>query len=235
MVSKDGAFAFDRPARISGVDPSHLPATKWNTRNFGWFQSRAGKPIAPTISQRTANEAAESASQINAQYLSSAAVIQPNAAAALRRNAIMEQTAASPLTLVMKIKSQKDFLELKALIDQLQSLPPDQNPIAVALNRLGTVHFARFVFIEERLLAVITTYDGSFEDYIDAFINAIGGVFDKLLAHIDGAPPLPVAQNRDQFLDFVRRNDLQAIPPFYSAYPNLKTKDILILQKKFGQ
>ena len=147
----------------------------------------------------------------------------------------MTQPVASPLTLVMKIKSASDFQALKALIDKIQSLPPEQNPIMRALNRLGTVHFARFVFIEERYLAVITTYDGSFEDYIDAFVNEIGHVFDQLLAHIDGAPPLPVSSHRAEFLAFVQRHDLQAIPPFYSAYPTLKTLDILTLQRKAGQ
>ena len=142
---------------------------------------------------------------------------------------------ANPLTLVMPIKSKEDYLQLKGLIDKLQSLPPDKNPIAVALNQLKTVHFARFVFIEERLLAVITTYDGSFEDYIDAFVNTIGGVFDQLLAHVQDAPPLPVESHRQEFLDFVRKYDLKAIAPFYSAYPDLTTQDILILQKRSGQ
>jgi hypothetical protein len=139
---------------------------------------------------------------------------------------------ANPLTLVMKIKSDDDYRTLKGLIASIQALPPDKNPILVALNEIGTVHFARFVFIEERLLAVITTYDGDFDRYIDAFIDSIGEVFDKLLTHIADAPPLPVSQHRREFLDFVRKNDLTAVPPFYSAYPDLKVLDILTLQRR---
>src|SRR5207247_6569580 len=70
----------------------------------------------------------------------------------------------SPLTLVMKIKSDAAYQELKALLNQMQSAPPDRNPIWVALNKLRNVHFARFVFLNNNTqLAVITTYDGTFD------------------------------------------------------------------------
>ena len=143
----------------------------------------------------------------------------------------MSQTVANPLTLVMPIKSPDDHQKLKALIEHLQSLPLETNPIAVALTKISTVHFARFVFLNDRQLAVITTYDDDFDVYIDAFINAIGEVFDRLLVHIDGAPPLPVGENRQAFQDFVAQHDLKCMPPFYSAYPELKVLDILTLQK----
>src|SRR5580704_6473180 len=126
----------------------------------------------------------------------------------------------SPLTLVMNIKSDADYQQLNGLLTHIQSLPPDQNPVWKALDTLANVHFARFVFLENNTrLAVITTYDGTFEDYINEFIDAIGDVFNGLLAHMDGAPALPVQQNRDAFMAYVRANDLRGIPPFYSAYP----------------
>ena len=97
----------------------------------------------------------------------------------------------------------------------------------MALNKLNTVHFARFVFLEQNTkLAVITTYDGSFEDYINEFVDEIGDVFNALLAHMADAPPLPVQQNRQAFLDYVKKNDLRAIEPFYSAYPKATVLDI---------
>lgn len=133
----------------------------------------------------------------------------------------------NPLTLVMTIKSDADFKALSALLQQIQSAPPDKNPIWVALNTLKTVHFARFVFLENNTkLAVITTYDGSFEDYINEFIDAIGDVFNALLAHMKDASPIPVQQNRQAFLDYVRKNDLRGIEPFYSAYPTATVLDI---------
>jgi len=133
----------------------------------------------------------------------------------------------NPLTLVMTIKSEDDFKQLSALLTKIQSAPPDKNPIWVALNTLKTVHFARFVFLENHTkLAVITTYDGTFEDYINEFIDAIGDVFNALLAHMKDASPLPVQKYRTEFLEFVRAHDLRAIEPFYSAYPTATVLDI---------
>ena len=133
----------------------------------------------------------------------------------------------NPLTLVMTIKSATDAQALAAMLHKIQSAPPDKNPIWVALTKLNTVHFARFVFLENKTkLAVITTYDGSFEDYINEFIDEIGDVFNALLAHMADAPPLPVQQNRQAFLGYVRANDLRAIEPFYSAYPKATVLDI---------
>ena len=133
----------------------------------------------------------------------------------------------SPLTLIMKIKSDAAYQELKALLNQIQSAPPDRNPIWVALNKLGNVHFARFVFLNNNTqLAVITTYDGGFDAYINEFIDAIGDIFNALLQRMDGAPPLPVQQNRDAFLAYVRANDLRGIEPFFSAYPTATVLDI---------
>jgi len=133
----------------------------------------------------------------------------------------------NPLTLIMTIKSEADFGQLSALLQRMQSAPPDKNPIWTALNKLRTVHFARFVFLENNTkLAVITTYDGTFEAYINEFIDEIGDVFNALLAHMKDAAPLPVQQNRQAFLDYVRKNDLGAIEPFYSAYPQATVLDI---------
>ncbi len=139
----------------------------------------------------------------------------------------MTPTVQSPLTLIMKIKSETDFQQLNGLLSHIQSLPPDKNPVWLALTKLGNVHFARFAFLENNTrLAVITTYDGTFEDYINEFIDAIGDVFNGLLAHIDEAPPLPVQQNRAEFLDYVRKNDFRSIGPFFSAYPTATVLDI---------
>ncbi len=94
------------------------------------------------------------------------------------------QPVQNPLTLVMKAKSPEDYVALRQTVERIQSLPPEKNPIITALNKLATVHFARFVFLDNDQLAVITTYDGDFEDYINEFINEIGEVFDALLVHV---------------------------------------------------
>ena len=133
----------------------------------------------------------------------------------------------NPLTLVMTIKSPQAYQELIGLLTQLQSQPADKNPLAIALNTLNNVHFARFVFLNNNTqLAVITTYDGTFEDYINEFIDAIGDIFNALLERMDPQPPLPVQKNREAFMAYVRANDIQCVQPFYSAYPTSTVLDI---------
>lgn len=133
----------------------------------------------------------------------------------------------NPLTLIMKIKSPADYEQLHATLVGIQALPSDKNPVWAALELLKTVHFARFVFMENNTrLAVITTYDGKFEDYIADFTRVIGDIFNALLAHMEGAPPLPVQKNPKEFLEYVRNNDLGGMPPFYSAYPKSTVSDI---------
>lgn len=133
----------------------------------------------------------------------------------------------NPLTLVMEAKSPADGAALRQLVEHIQSLPPEQNPIVVALNKLATVHFARFVFLGSDQLAVITTYDNDFEDYLNDFLNVIGDVFNGLLAHVKDAPPLPVQSHRQEFIEFVRTHDLRCVEPFYSAYPERPVVDII--------
>ncbi len=71
LTSQPG-MGFSQPAGISGVDPSLLPKDVWNVRDFGWGLAFFAPPrgFAPTITQRAANEAAESADTINKIYLS---------------------------------------------------------------------------------------------------------------------------------------------------------------------
>ncbi|QDU75057.1 hypothetical protein Pan97_20780 [Bremerella volcania] len=61
------SFAFEWPAGIAELDPGVKQTTQWNVRNLGWFPR--GGSVAPTISQRTANETAEAVSYINEKYL----------------------------------------------------------------------------------------------------------------------------------------------------------------------
>ena len=134
----------------------------------------------------------------------------------------------NPLTLVMTIKSPQAAQELIGLLTQFDQMPRDKNPINVALDGLKTVHFARFVFLDNNTkLAVITTYDGTFEKYINDFVDHIGDIFNALLQRMTDAPPLPVQQNRDAFLAYVKANDLTCFGTFYSAYPQATVMDIV--------
>lgn len=145
----------------------------------------------------------------------------------MTRPSTADDPVQNPLTLVMTARSPEDRRVLQQKVQALQSLPREQNPVVRALEAIGTVHFARFVLLDEQRLAVITTYDGDFDVYINEFIDHIGEVFDDLLQHVEGAPPLPVQRHREEFLDYVRRHDLRCVPPFYSAYPQRTVLDVL--------
>ena len=82
------------------------------------------------------------------------------------------------------------------------------------------------MFLDKTRLAVITTYDGKFEDYINDFIRVIGHVFDLLLKHMEDAPKEKVQDDPKAFLKYVFDNDLRGMPPFYSAFPNDTVLDI---------
>jgi hypothetical protein len=111
----------------------------------------------------------------------------------------VQQQVQSPLTLVMRAESSVAFTTLRQTVEDLQSLPSDNNPVVAALDKLGTVHFARFVFLGDDQLAVITTYDGDFDTYINDFIDEIGDVFNALLEHVDRTL-VPVQSHRTEFL-----------------------------------
>jgi hypothetical protein len=131
-----------------------------------------------------------------------------------------------PLTLVMTLQSPESAQAVMTLLQGIQSGGADKNPITQALNTLRNVHFARFVFMNNNTqLAVITTYDGTFDAYINEFIDALGDVFNALLPHMKDGSAVPVQKNRDAFLAFVQANDLPVVG-FYSAYPQATVLDI---------
>lgn len=141
------------------------------------------------------------------------------------------QPIQNPLTLVMKAKSVESWAGLRGAVETLQSLPDDKNKVVIALNKIGTVHFARFAFLEDtHQLLVITTYDGDFEKYINEFVNQIGEVFNALLAYVADAPPLPVQTYRKEFMDYIRARDLRCVGKFYSAYPDTTVFTILDME-----
>lgn len=145
------------------------------------------------------------------------------------------QPIQNPLTLMMKAKDAESWAGLRQAVEHIQSLPDDKNPVVVALNKIGTVHFARFAFLDDtQQLAVITSYDGEFEVYINEFINEIGEVFNELLKHVMNAPPLPVQTYRQEFLKYVRAVDHGCVGKFYSAYPDYTVLDVLNMASVCG-
>jgi hypothetical protein len=141
-------------------------------------------------------------------------------------------TPPNPLTLVMPLSPGAE-----AKVGEL--LASQQAAIDNALSVVGTVHFARFVLFDAASpnlaptpgssgpfsLAVITTYDGDFDIYIQDFVAQLGDVFNALLELTpDAAGLVPVKDNVAAFTAWIKQNDLSQQPPNgglsqYAAYP----------------
>ena len=102
----------------------------------------------------------------------------------------------------------RDRAQMPALLQTIASV---QQTVDKALTSLHYVHFARFLPTPDfGTLQVITTYDGDLDSYLMDFVVVLGDVFNAILAFIDGAPPLPVQRYPQEFVDFVKANNIQA-------------------------
>lgn len=231
LDSGSGPFHYLRPAGISGPAANLLPSSprhSWSTRNFGWFPLATPKE---TVTLRTANEAAESAEFINRVYLNRSSDRDVNPGNVVDpQPAIAATQVPQALTLVMTIKSPDDARQLRELLTKIQS-EREKSPITTGMDRLGIVHDARFVFLGEDKLMVITTYDGEFDLYISLFTKELGPTFNLLLKHMKDAPA-NVENDPAAFLDYVKKNDLKSFGGFYSGYPTLSVQDIRGLHRK---
>ncbi|MGH9277803.1 MAG: hypothetical protein ACRD12_06800 [Acidimicrobiales bacterium] len=150
-----------------------------------------------------------------------------------------EGSGSHPLTLIMPIRKDAD---LEALWGIIESNKPT---IGETLDQVGTVHYSRFMLFDASAdnfqpslrspggpyrLAVITTYDGDFDLYIEDFALRLGNVFDAILGFTtDGGGLVPVEENLVAFTDWIRNNDASqhdlrgepvGNPTQYGAYPH---------------
>ena len=99
------------------------------------------------------------------------------------------------------------------------------------LARVGTIHFARWVFInEKRRLLFASNYDGSLETYMDDFINKVGWGLNLVFSNGVGYPAsrwlvLDGSKDEQKFKYFLRRHELPT-NVWYKAYPGLTAFDL---------
>ena len=99
------------------------------------------------------------------------------------------------------------------------------------LARVGTIHFARWVVIDQgRRVLFCSNYDGSLDSYMDDFINKAAFGLNLVFSNGAGYPTtkfllLGGAQREEQFKTFLRRRQ-QATDVWYKAYPGLSTYDL---------
>lgn len=99
------------------------------------------------------------------------------------------------------------------------------------LARVGTIHFARWVVIDQgRRVLFCSNYDGSLDSYMDDFINKAAFGLNLVFSNGVGYPNtrflvLDGAQREEQFKTFLRRRQ-QATDVWYKAYPGLSAYDL---------
>jgi len=119
-----------------------------------------------------------------------------------------------PLSLVIKLKSKEKAFSIVA--------PGAKFP--------DILHFAWTISLASiglpSTILLTTVYDGDFDVYLDKFIESNHEGFDQLLPLVEDGPPVPVVDNRQAFHDWVRKNNINPLPTFYSAYPSMSVSDI---------
>ncbi|MDO9460046.1 MAG: hypothetical protein Q7N95_08000, partial [Alphaproteobacteria bacterium] len=130
-----------------------------------------------------------------------------------------------PLSVIMPIKQPlAEHAEKLKLVIQYGA-----PRIEFALRDSRHVHFAWFVLVEkDTKLALMTCFDGDFDAYLEHFVLKVGSLLDRLLEHIEGAPPMPTASYPKEFVETIKRYHADPVGGyFFSAYPPLAVADIL--------
>ena len=99
------------------------------------------------------------------------------------------------------------------------------------LARVRTIHFARWVFLDNRRRAVFfSNYDGSLEAYMDDFINKVGFGLNIAFNGGIGYPrtrwlALDGCSDERKFKEYLRRHQVPT-QVWYKAYPGLTAVDL---------
>jgi hypothetical protein len=99
------------------------------------------------------------------------------------------------------------------------------------LARVGTIHFARWVFMDNRRrLLFASNYDGSLDSYMDDFINKVAYGLNLVFSNGIGYPRTKFmlaggAKEELAFKYYLRRHQVPT-QVWYKAYPGLTTADL---------
>lgn len=99
------------------------------------------------------------------------------------------------------------------------------------LARVGTIHFARWVFLDDkRRLFFASNYDGSLDSYMDDFINKVAFGLNLVFSNGIGWPKTRFlifggAKRELQFKYYLQRHQLPS-QVWYKAYPELTAADL---------
>jgi hypothetical protein len=112
------------------------------------------------------------------------------------------------MNLVMPLKEKNAVGRAQAAL----AIAKNKDEIYAGLDNVGTVHFARFVIIDNNI-CMLSVYDGDFTNYIRDFIATIGSVFDAVVELVEGGKDvIPSAVHVEKFIDWVHDHDMYQVP-----------------------
>jgi hypothetical protein len=112
------------------------------------------------------------------------------------------------MNLVMPLKDKSAVGRALAAL----AIAQNKDEIYAGLDNVGTVHFARFVIVDNNI-CMLSVYDGDFTNYIRDFIATIGSVFDAVVELVEGGEDvIPSEQNIEKFIDWVHDRDMYQVP-----------------------
>ena len=137
------------------------------------------------------------------------------------------------LTVIVPIKTQiLNWRRLLMLITMFFAQKNEYNGKLGLISGLATVHFARWAFIDGgwkqsgvQNLLFEANYDGSFESYIDDFVDLISKDLNCLWGHCAGFPKRG-SKDIEAFKAYIRQNQILG-QISYQAYPDLTISNIL--------
>jgi hypothetical protein len=133
----------------------------------------------------------------------------------------------SHLTIAFPIKTPADA---KALAEEL---PPLMADFAKAQDGIGSVHYSRFLPVDDKTLIFIADIDGEVETLSENLAKSAGPVFDAIFKHVANPPPTPVDSNSDAFTKWVKNHNHRALAP-YTAFEDASVQDIKACARAAG-
>src|ERR1700720_4165115 len=109
-----------------------------------------------------------------------------------------------------------------------QQLPPLMPGLFRANDAIGTVHYSRFTVLSEKTLLFLGDFDGEFAQLMADLAKLAGPIFDAIFQYVDNSPPIPVANNVDEFVEWMASRLVDAVN-LYTAYPGVTAKEIRAL------
>jgi len=112
------------------------------------------------------------------------------------------------MNLVMPLEDKSPVGRAKAAL----AIAQNKDEIYAGLDNVGTVHFARFVIVDNNI-CMFSVYDGDFTNYIRDFIVTIGSVFDAVVQLVEGGKAvIPSEDNVEKFIEWVHAHDMYQVP-----------------------